>query len=106
MKQKRWISLLLAFTCLFALTAGMLTGCGGSKIQVSFDLNYEDAPDAPGAMEVKVGKAYGQLPTDLVREGFTFGGWFLDSDCEEDQVTARHCGGEDQSYSVCFVDRR
>lgn len=100
MKQKRWISLLLAVTCLFVLTAGMLTGCGGSKVQVSFDLNYEDASDAPAAMEVKVGKAYGQLPTAPEREGFTFGGWFLDSDCEEDQVTAESIVEEETDHTL------
>ncbi len=86
--KKRTLSLLLAIVCLFSLTAGMLSGCRGSKIQVSFDLNYEGAPAAPAAIQVKTGKTYGQLPAVTVqREGYTFAGWCLDADGEE-PVTA------------------
>ena len=60
--KKRTLSLLLAVVCLFSLTAGLLSGCGGSKLQVSFDLNYDDAPEAPAAIQVKTGKTYGDLP--------------------------------------------
>ena len=86
--KKRTLSLLLAVICLFSLTAGMLSGCRGSKLQVSFDLNYEGAPAAPAAIHVKTGKTYGQLPSVTVqREGYTFAGWCLDAEGEE-PVTA------------------
>lgn len=82
--KKRTLSLLLAVVCLFSLTAGMLSGCSGNKLQVSFDMNYDDAPEAPAAIQVKTGKAYGQLPAVTVqREGYTFAGWSLDADGEE-----------------------
>ena len=82
--KKRTLSLLLAVICLFALTAGMLSGCVGTKLQVSFDLNYEGAPEAPTAIKVKAGKTYGKLPAVTVqREGYTFVGWCLDADGEE-----------------------
>ena len=86
--KKRTLSLIIAVVCLFSLTAGMLSGCHESKLQVSFDLNYDGATDAPAAIEVQTGKTYGNLPAVTVqREGYTFAGWCLDTDGEE-PVTA------------------
>ena len=98
--KKRTLSLLLAVVCLFSLTAGVLSGCGGSKLQVSFDLNYDDAPEAPAAIQVKTGKAYGQLPAVTVqREGYTFAGWSLDEDGEE-LVTAETIVSKETDHTL------
>ena len=52
----------------------------GWNTTVSFDLNYEGATDAPESIPVMIGKAYGELPTDVSREGCTFVGWFADAE--------------------------
>ena len=99
--KKRTISLLLAILCLFSLTAGMLSGCGGSKLHVSFDLNYEDAPAAPAAIRVKSGKTYGQLPAVTAqREGYTFAGWCLDADGEGELVTAETVVSKETDHTL------
>ena len=104
----------MAVVCLFSLTAGLLSGCGGSKLQVSFDLNYDDAPEAPAAIQVKTGKTYGDLPVVTIeREGYTFAGWCLDADGEGELVTAEtvvsketdhtlYAKWEGQEYTVSF----
>lgn len=57
---------------------------GGSgddtSAEVSFDLNYEGATDAPETVTVEVGSAYGELPAEPSREGCTFVGWFADAE--------------------------
>ena len=99
--KKRTLSLLLAVVCLFSLTAGLLSGCGGSKLQVSFDLNYDDAPEAPAAIQVKTGKAYGDLPVVTVqREGYTFAGWCLDADGEGELVTAETVVSKETDHTL------
>ena len=93
--------MLLAILCLFSLTAGMLSGCGGSKLHVSFDLNYEDAPAAPAAIQVKSGKTYGQLPAVTAqREGYTFAGWCLDADGEGELVTAETVVSKETDHTL------
>ena len=54
---------------------------------VSFDMNYEGATDAPEAITVVIGDAYETLPM-ASREGYVFGGWYTDSDCTGSAVVA------------------
>ena len=62
---------------------------------VSFDLNYEGAPDEYEDATIIIGDTYGTLPT-ANREGYIFGGWFTDAECTgtavkaTDVVTATH----------------
>ena len=90
MKQKRIVALLTAVVCLLGLMAGMLSGCRNTKLQVSFDMNWKDAVSVPESIEVRTGQPYGQLPQIAAdsREGYTFGGWYLEADCEGEEVTA------------------
>ena len=91
MKQKRMVALVIAVVCLFGLMAGMLSGCRSTKLlQVSFDINWKEAASEPESIKVKTGATYGQLPKipEGVREGYSFGGWYLDSDCDGEEVTA------------------
>ena len=64
------------------------------RVEVSFNLNYEGATDAPATILVAEGSAYGTLPTPT-REGFSFIGWFTEAECtnkvtETTIVTAEH----------------
>ena len=52
---------------------------------VSFDLNYDDAPD-PEVKQITEGEAYGELPTPE-RTGYTFDGWYLGAECTGEAVT-------------------
>ncbi|MBO5050075.1 MAG: InlB B-repeat-containing protein [Oscillospiraceae bacterium] len=92
MSNKRWITSFVALLCLLCMTVGLFAGCGskGKKIEVVFDMNWKEAASAPESIQVREGKPYGQLPqiAEDVREGYTFGGWYLDSDCDGDEVTA------------------
>ena len=93
MNTKRWKTSLPALLCLLGLMLTMFSGCGGggsSKIEVVFDMNWKEAASTPASIEVKEGEPYGELPqiADNVREGYTFGGWYLDSDCDGEEVTA------------------
>lgn len=51
------------------------------KYTVGFDYNYEGAPVAPVAQEVLHGKFIEEVKT-IEREGWLFGGWYTDRDCE------------------------
>ena len=93
MNTKRWKTSLPALLCLLGLMLTLFSGCGGggsSKIEVVFDMNWKEAASTPASIEVKEGEPYGKLPqiADNVREGYTFGGWYLDSDCDGEEVTA------------------
>jgi len=93
MNTKRWKTSLPALLCLLSLMLTLFSGCGGggsSKIEVVFDMNWKEAASTPASIEVKEGEPYGKLPqiADHVREGYTFGGWYLDSDCDGEEVTA------------------
>ena len=89
MKNKRWLSLLVAMMCLVGLIAGTLSGCGSSKIQVKFDWNYDEAPEAPPPIEVKTGKTYRSIPeVTLTREGYDFAGWYLNAKGDGEPVTS------------------
>ena len=93
MNTKRWKTSLPALLCLLGLMLTLFSGCGGggsSKIEVVFDMNWKEAASTPASIEVKEGEPYGELPqiADNVREGYTFGGWYLDSDCDGEEVTA------------------
>ena len=55
------------------------------KVEISFNLNYTGAPAAPEAVQITKGSPYGTLPTPT-REGYTFGGWFLDAVCYGEPV--------------------
>ena len=90
MNIKRWKTSLPALLCILSLVLTLFSGCGGSgKIEVVFDMNWKEAASAPASIEVKEGKPYGQLPEITeVREGYTFGGWYLESDCDGEEATA------------------
>ena len=51
------------------------------EYQVDFDYNFEDAPAQPESQSVKYRK-FVQDPIVQDREGYIFGGWFTESDCE------------------------
>ena len=53
-----------------------------SSYTVSFDLNYTDAPEGPADQTVKYGKLATE-PTTPIRDGYLFGGWFVDAECTE-----------------------
>ena len=55
---------------------------------ISFNLNYEGAENNIEKITVEEGAAYGTLPTDPTREGYTFGGWFLTEACDGEAVKA------------------
>ena len=92
MNIKKWATSFVALLCLLCLTVGLFAGCNSvdSKVEVVFDMNWKEAPSTPESIEVTEGKPYGQLPqiADNLREGYTFGGWYLDSDCDGEEVTA------------------
>ena len=90
MKKNRVTTSLLALICLCGLLVGLFSGCRSKKIEVTFDMNWKEAASTPESIEVKEGKPYGQLPqiAEDAREGYTFGGWYLDSDCDGEEVTA------------------
>ncbi len=91
MKIKKRMTSVVSLLCLLCLMVGLFAGCGsGSKIEVVFDMNWKDAVSVPESMEVRKGKPYGELPTiaEDARKGYTFGGWYLDSDCDGEEVTA------------------
>ena len=92
MSIKRRATSFVALLCLLCLTVGLFAGCNGEsgKIEVVFDMNWKEAASTPESIEVEEGKPYGQLPqiAENVREGYTFGGWYLDSDCDGEEVTA------------------
>ena len=56
--------------------------------RVFFSLNYTGAAGAPDFITVNVGEAYGTLPADPTREGYTFGGWYTDAACTGEAVKA------------------
>ncbi len=51
--------------------------------EVSFDLNYAGAENAPDTQYIVSGQKV-VIPEDPARDGFEFDGWYLDSDCEND----------------------
>ena len=57
------------------------------EFDVSFDLNYTGAENAPAKITREEGATYGTLPT-ATREGYTFGGWYKDAACSGEAVTA------------------
>lgn len=57
------------------------------KYEVTFDLNYDDAPEAPASRLIEEGSSYGTLPA-VSREGYIFGGWHTDPECSGDAVAA------------------
>ena len=59
-----------------------------TQLEVSFDLNYDDAGEAPASFKVNPNTAYGELPPAPTREGYTFEGWFLTKACDGEAVTA------------------
>lgn len=72
---KRIYSLLLSILiiCSLAITA---VGCGGSAIKITFDYNYEGAPEAH-VLELNKGDDI-EAPADPTRDGYAFEGWFTD----------------------------
>lgn len=55
------------------------------KFAVSFDLNYEGATGAPADIEIYENCGYGTLPVPT-REGYIFGGWYLNPECTGTEV--------------------
>ena len=51
------------------------------QYQMNFDLNYEGAPNAGGIL-VKKGASAVVPPYEPMREGYVFGGWYLDAECD------------------------
>lgn len=78
-----------AQTRMDSITVTTLIDDSASEIsaEVSFDLNYEGATGAPETVTLEVGSAYGDLPTDVSREGCTFVGWFTNAGCTGEAVT-------------------
>lgn len=90
MKQriKKWISLMMC-AVLVATLFGILTACGGG-IEITLDYNYEGAPVAQ-MVKINEGETLAK-PTDPVRDGWIFDGWYTDEGCTysynfEDVVT-------------------
>lgn len=83
MKKSRFIILALIVVLLFGLTAcdNGKTNTDKEKYTVTFDYNYEGAPDSATA-EVEEGKAVSK-PADPTRTGYEFEGWFTDAACTE-----------------------
>ena len=73
MKKSKLTAFALALVIAFSFAA--LTGCGASKIGVTFNLNYKGAPAAPNAVRVELDKEYGALPAPS-RTNYTFAGWY------------------------------
>lgn len=61
-----------------ALLAIVLVACGDKEYNVTFDLNYDGAPEAQ-VVKVKDGNLVGE-PEDPERDNFEFLGWFLEDD--------------------------
>ena len=60
-----------------------------SLVNVSFDLNYEGAPETPETVELTKGSSLGeQLPTAPERKGYTFKGWATEDGVPADETTA------------------
>lgn len=72
---KRIYGLMLSILiiCSLALAA---VGCGGSAIKITFDYNYEGAPEAL-ILELNKGDDIA-APANPTREGYAFEGWFTD----------------------------
>ena len=71
------VSLLL---CL-AFAVGCAPGDSG-KIKVTYDYNYEGAPEAK--VETIEESDVAPMPEDPVRDRYAFTGWFADADCKEE----------------------
>lgn len=63
-------------------TATFYAGWALSTYQVSFSLGYDGATDVPSTQSVKYGKQATE-PTTPERDGYTFGGWFIDEELSE-----------------------
>lgn len=74
MKKKALLKLLLV--ALFAVSMILMASCSNSSCFVNFDADGGSAVDS---VEVKHGATVGTAP-NTVKEGYTFGGWYLDND--------------------------
>ena len=86
--KKRLLAILALLLCL----TFMLVACGGDEeeepsenlegefFEVTFNLNYEGAPELEGR-EVEYNQKIGELPTPY-RKGFIFEGWYAEDDTE------------------------
>ena len=54
---------------------------------VTFNLNYEGASNAPEGKHLEVGEPYGELPVPTLKY-HVFGGWYTDAACSGEAVTA------------------
>ncbi|MCC8101346.1 MAG: InlB B-repeat-containing protein [Clostridiales bacterium] len=68
-----------AFLMLFVLS--MLTACGKKQFEVTYNYNYDDAPD-DYVDTVDSGSAT-TAPEDPTRESYSFTGWYTDADATE-----------------------
>ena len=53
---------------------------GKGEFDLSFDLNYEDAPAAPATQHITYATTM-VYPIPAVREGYLFGGWYRNPEC-------------------------
>lgn len=93
MKTKKFksknLALILALMLTVVFTCGLFSACNKNedkKIEVSFNLNYPDAPNAPNSKEVTVDGKYGLLSSPK-RSGYNFVGWYLNSQGTGEVIT-------------------
>lgn len=87
MKLKKLSAFVLAAVILAALALGACDKKipppdGDVQVTVSFNLNYDGAPEPPAPKTVAVGAPYGTLPAPE-RENFDFAGWFFRDGIEQ-----------------------
>lgn len=77
-----------ASVVMISVLLSLLAGCGGPKIAVDFDWNYETDQAAPAAVEVS--GTYGSLPevAENARPGFVFDGWYLNAAGNGQKISA------------------
>lgn len=95
---------------LSALLIFTMAACGQAKTwSVTFDYNYEGAPESK-IETVNDGEKISK-PTDPVRDGYEFIGWYSDKDCEKNadfgrivsKDTTYYAGWNKTSFTVTFV---
>lgn len=77
-----------ACVVMISVLLSLLTGCGGPKVTVNFDWNYEADQAAPAAIDVS--GTYGSLPevAENARPGFVFDGWYLNAAGNGQKISA------------------
>ena len=80
--------------------AGWLDASSTQTATATFYWNYEGAPDG-GVYEEKEYASGGKLrkPSDPKRDGYTFGGWYMDEECTEAFVNNSVYEGDQKIYA-------